>query len=169
VQVGQTVSLSAAVAPANATNKQVTWSVANSSIASVSASGVVSGLAAGTTTVTATTADGNRTASATITVVPSPTTTVIIGDSVRGIRKTGDNLLFYVNGATFADLHYKVNSGGQLNVAMTPTGGGNYTYPVQGLQQGDTIEYFFTYNPGNGALDTPWQTYVHGVTHGVVE
>ncbi|WP_128660015.1 family 16 glycosylhydrolase [Paenibacillus sp. 598K] len=169
VQVGQTVSLSASVAPTNATNKQVAWSVANSSIASVSASGVVTGLAAGTTTVTATTADGNRTATATITVVPPPTTTVIIGDSVRGIRKTGDNLLFYVNGATFADLHYKVNGGGQLNVAMTPTGGGNYTYPVQGLQQGDTVEYFFTYNPGNGALDTPWQTYVHGVTQGVIE
>ncbi|GAB6930937.1 hypothetical protein JCM10914A_49200 [Paenibacillus sp. JCM 10914] len=96
---------------------------------------------------------------------PSPGE-VIIGDEVRGLKKTGNDLLFYVNGATFADLHYKINNGGQLNVAMTPTGNGNYTYAVNNLQQGDTVEYFFTYNPGQGALDTPWYTYVHGVTQG---
>lgn len=93
--------------------------------------------------------------------------TVIIGDAVRGLKKTGDNLLFYVNGATFADLHYKINNGGQMNVAMSSDGNGNYTYPVNNLQAGDTVEYFFTYNPGQGALDTPWQTYIHGVTQGV--
>ncbi|MBU5670658.1 glycoside hydrolase family 16 protein [Paenibacillus brevis] len=92
---------------------------------------------------------------------------VIIGDAVRGLKKTGDDLLFYVNGATFADLHYKINNGGQMNVAMTSDGNGNYTYPVNNLQSGDTVEYFFTYNPGQGALDTPWQTYIHGVTQGV--
>ncbi|GIO35525.1 hypothetical protein J41TS12_03860 [Paenibacillus antibioticophila] len=92
---------------------------------------------------------------------------VIIGDAVRGLKKTGDDLLFYVNGATFADLHYKINNGGQMNVAMTSDGNGNYTYPVNNLQAGDTVEYFFTYNPGQGALDTPWQTYIHGVTQGV--
>lgn len=92
---------------------------------------------------------------------------VIIGDAVRGLKKTDDNLLFYVNGATFADLHYNINNGGQMNVAMISDGNGNYTYPVNNLQAGDTVEYFFTYNPGQGALDTPWQTYIHGVTQGV--
>lgn len=74
-----------------------------------------------------------------------------------------------MNGATFADLHYKINNGGQQNVAMTSAGNGNYTYAVNNLQQGDTVEYFFTYNPGQGALDSPWQTYVHGVTQGTPE
>ncbi|MEF2966568.1 glycoside hydrolase family 16 protein [Paenibacillus sp. M1] len=97
---------------------------------------------------------------------PEEPSTIVIGDEVKGLKKTGDNLLFYVNGATFADLHYKINNGVQLNVAMTSTGNGNYTYAVNNLQQGDTVEYFFTYNPGQGALDTPWQTYVHGVTQG---
>lgn len=100
---------------------------------------------------------------------PGTPSTVVIGDQVKGLKKTGDNLLFYVNGATFADLHYKINNGGQLNVAMTPVGNGNYTYAVNNLSQGDTVEYFFTYNPGQGALDTPWQTYVHGVTQGTPE
>lgn len=169
VEVGQNVQVNASVAPSNATNKQVTWSVANSSIASVNPNGVVTGIAPGTTTVTAKTADGNKTASASITVVPAPSTVIVIGDEVKGLKKSGNNLQFYVNGATFADLHYKINNGGQLNVAMNPIGNGNYTYPVNNVKQGDTVEYFFTYNPGQGALDTPWQTYVHGVTQGTPE
>ncbi|MGO4180718.1 family 16 glycosylhydrolase [Paenibacillus sp. TAF43_2] len=169
LQVGQSVQLNANVAPSNATNKQVTWSVSGTSIASVNQNGVVTGLAPGTTTVTATTADGNKTASSTITVVPAPSTVIVIGDAVRGLKKAGNNLTFYVNGATFADLHYKINNGAQQNVAMTSAGNGNYTYPVNNLQSGDTVEYFFTYNPGQGALDTPWLTYIHGVTQGTPE
>ncbi|GGF93050.1 family 16 glycosylhydrolase [Paenibacillus aceti] len=169
VEVDQQVQLHANVTPANATNKQVSWTVSNASVASVNQNGVVTGLAPGTATVTAATVDGNKTAVCTITVLPKAPAVVIIGDEVRGLKKTGDNLLFYVNGATFADLHYKLNNGGQLNVAMMPTGDGNYTYPINNLQYGDTIEYFFTYNPGQGALDTPWMTYVHAVTQGTVE
>ncbi|MDQ6417828.1 family 16 glycosylhydrolase [Paenibacillus sp. LHD-117] len=166
LKVGQTEQLNANVAPSGATNKTVTWSVANSSVASVNANGLVTGVAPGTTTVTATTADGSFTDVSTITVLP---TVIIIGDGVRGIKKSGNNLLFYVNGATFSDLHYKINNGVQLNVAMTNDGNGNFTYPVNNLQPGDTVEYFFTYNPGQGALDTPWQTYIHGVTQGTPE
>lgn len=169
VEVGKNIQLTANVAPANATNKGVTWSVSNTAVASVSSTGSVTGLTPGTATVTATTADGGKTAVSTITVVQPPPVTVVIGDNVRGLKKTGNNLLFYVNGATFADLHYKINGGGQLNVAMTPAGGGNYTYSLNNLQQGDTVEYSFTYNPGQGALDTPWKTYVHGVTQGTPE
>lgn len=169
VEVGKSLQLNAGIAPSNATNKQVTWSVSGASVASVSQEGVVTGLAPGTATVTATSVDGQKTASSTITVVPAPSSVIVIGDEVRGLKKIGNDLLFYINGATFADLHYKINNGGQLNVAMTPTGNGNYTYPVNNLKQGDTVEYFFTYNPGQGALDTPWLTYIHGVTQGTPE
>lgn len=169
LQQGQTVQLTANVAPANATNKQVAWSVSNPSVASVNASGLVTALAAGTTTVTVTTADGSKTANATITVTAQQPTTYIIGDTVKGVKKTGNNLVFYVNGASFADLHYKVNNGPQINVAMSTTGNGNFTYPLNNMQQGDTIQYSFTYNPGQGALDTTWFTYVHGVTQGTPE
>jgi uncharacterized protein YjdB len=130
----------------------------------VNTSGLVTGAAPGTATVTATTASGNFTASSTITVVAQQQTTVTIGDAVRGLKKTGNNLVFYVNGASFADLHYKVNNGAQVNIGMTTTGNGNYTFPLNNLQAGDKVEYFFTYNPGQGALDTAWFTYVHGVT-----
>lgn len=82
-----------------------------------------------------------------------------VGDGTVGFNRTNGTLEFYVNGATFADLHYKVNNGGQVNVGMTNDGSGNFTYTVEGLNIGDTIEYFFTYNPGTGALDSAWASY----------
>lgn len=82
-----------------------------------------------------------------------------VGDDAVGFNRTNGTLEFYVNGAEFADLHYKVNNGGQINVGMTGDGNRNFTYTVSDLNIGDTIEYFFTYNPGNGALDTAWASY----------
>ncbi|WP_271781866.1 Ig-like domain-containing protein [Aquimarina algiphila] len=68
IDVGQTSNLTATVAPANATNKNVTWSSSNTAIATVNGTGVVTGVDAGTATITATSVDGNFTATSTITV-----------------------------------------------------------------------------------------------------
>ena len=65
-----TIKLTATVAPADATNKNVTWSSDNESVATVS-DGVVTGVATGTAQITATTVDGNHTASCTVTVTTS--------------------------------------------------------------------------------------------------
>jgi len=60
VAVGQTTTLTATVAPANATNQTITWSSLNTGIATVNAqTGVVTGVSAGTATIRATAADGN--------------------------------------------------------------------------------------------------------------
>ena len=68
VEVNASVPRVATVAPENAINQHVTWSSANSTIASV-ADGVVTGVALGNTTVTVTTEDGGYTATCTVTVV----------------------------------------------------------------------------------------------------
>ena len=68
VAVGGSTSLTADVSPADATNKNVSWSSGNTTIAAVNASGVVTGVAAGNATITVTTADGDYTASSAITV-----------------------------------------------------------------------------------------------------
>ena len=73
---GNTQQLSATISPANATNKNVTWSSSNNAIATVNSIGLVTAVAAGTATITATTQDGNKTASATITVNPNTNFTV---------------------------------------------------------------------------------------------
>lgn len=60
---GKTLTLAAAVLPNNATDKNVTWSSSNPAAATVSASGVVTAVAVGNTTITVTTEDGGFTAS----------------------------------------------------------------------------------------------------------
>ncbi|KAB2861936.1 MAG: family 16 glycosylhydrolase, partial [Exiguobacterium chiriqhucha] len=67
-KAGQTTRLSATVAPTNATNKKVTWSSSDESVAKVSASGVVTAVANGTAEITVTTEDGGQTDTATVTV-----------------------------------------------------------------------------------------------------
>ncbi len=67
--VGATQQLTATVSPANASLKSVTWTSSNTAVARVSATGVVSGVANGTATVTATTLDGEKTASLNVTIV----------------------------------------------------------------------------------------------------
>lgn len=69
--VGGTQQLTATVSPADATNKTVSWSSSNTSVATVNAGGLVTGVAAGSATITVTTQDGARTASSAITVSSS--------------------------------------------------------------------------------------------------
>ncbi|MDQ6528401.1 Ig-like domain-containing protein [Flavobacterium sp. LHD-85] len=73
---GNTQQLTATISPTNATNKNVTWSSSNTAIATVNSSGLVTAVSSGTATITATTQDGNKTASATITVNPNTNFTV---------------------------------------------------------------------------------------------
>jgi uncharacterized protein YjdB len=63
-----TQQLTATVSPADAANKAVTWSSSNTSIATVSSTGLVKAVAAGTATITVTTQNGNKTATCTVTV-----------------------------------------------------------------------------------------------------
>ncbi len=71
VAVGKTVTLTAAVAPSNATDKKVTWSSYDKAIATVDSAGKVTGVAPGTTTIRVKTKDGGFTAKCKVTVKES--------------------------------------------------------------------------------------------------
>ena len=70
--IGETVALTATVLPANADNKNVSWSSSNPSIASVSANGIVSALTNGSARIAVQTNEGGFTAFCDVTVAGSP-------------------------------------------------------------------------------------------------
>ena len=78
--VGETETLTATVLPSDATNKAVSWTSNNTTVADVS-NGMVTAKEPGTATITVITADGNYTAQCTITVIP-----VEKGVVIRGVR-----------------------------------------------------------------------------------
>ncbi|VUZ26858.1 Uncharacterised protein [Acetobacterium wieringae] len=66
---GGTSTLTATITPSDADNKSIIWSSSDTKIASVDANGKVTARSVGVTTITATSVDGNKTASCVVTVV----------------------------------------------------------------------------------------------------
>ena len=83
--VDDNLTLTATVAPDNATDKTVTWSSSAPTIASVDASGKVTALAVGTTTITATTTNG-KTATCTVEVKPIEAESVSLSQTIAAIK-----------------------------------------------------------------------------------
>ena len=71
LEVGKTYSLTVTVSPSNVTNKIVTWTSSDESVATVDTAGRVTAKKVGSVTITATTQDGNKKATCTVTVVNS--------------------------------------------------------------------------------------------------
>ncbi len=91
--------LIATVLPANASNKNVTWSSSDNAVASVDANGIVSALGIGSATIGATTADGGFDAQASVTVIEQPEGVVIeLEDFIAtgGSSANGDNSMGYL-------------------------------------------------------------------------
>ena len=66
--MGDTETLTATVAPNDATDKSVTWTSSDTSVATVSNTGLVTAEASGTATITVKTTDGNKTDTCEVTV-----------------------------------------------------------------------------------------------------
>ena len=91
---GGTKTLTATVKPDNATNKAVTWSSSNTSVATVSSSGKVTAVADGSATITVKTKDGGYTATCKVTVKSNVKVTgVTLDKTTLKIKKGGAKIL----------------------------------------------------------------------------
>lgn len=118
VGLGKTKSVGRTFTPSNTTNKALTWTSNNTSIATVNSSGVVSGLALGTTTVTATTTDGsNITATGSVRVYKPVTDLSLSKYNVTLGLNDSDTVTAYI---TPSDAYYN-SAGFRIESATSPT------------------------------------------------
>ena len=89
---GDSMTLTATVAPSNAMNKNVIWTSSDPSVATVSQSGVITAIKAGSTTVVATTVDGEKTAACEIVVIVPVNSISLDKESLELIEGDGASL-----------------------------------------------------------------------------
>ncbi len=114
VLVGGQTTLTATITPGDATDKRVEWTSSNNAVATAYG-GVIKGYAPGTTTVTATTADGKFSASCQVVVLESGSTiTLLVDGAVKAlttpIEVSGDGVVYVPLVETFKHLGVTMNS-----------------------------------------------------------
>jgi len=130
IEVGSTQQLTATIAPDNATTKTVRWLTSAAGIATVSPTGLVTAVAAGAATITATTVDGSFT----------DTTAVAVTDAIPATPATpsataGDAQVVIswaaVSGATSYKLYWARGGSVDTNSSMIPIASGvTYTHTL---------------------------------------
>ncbi len=126
LSLGGTYGLTATVSPSNATNKAVSWTSSNTSVATVSSSGLVTAKAAGNTTITVRTADGNKTATCSVTVNAKTLSSITISGQTTAFD-VGDEFTF---GGTVT-AHYSDSSSSDVTNLALFTG---YNMSLPGTQ-----------------------------------
>lgn len=121
IVIGAKQQITATLTPANSSNQKVLWSSSDTSVAKVDASGLVTGIAEGTATITATKAQNQKTAASIIKVSKPYTFTVnFYKPSNWG---TGINIYYWATepAGTIPEVSWP-------GVRMTDNGDGWYTY-----------------------------------------
>jgi hypothetical protein len=180
VAVNDNVQLTATVSPAKAATS-VTWSTSNAAVATVSASGLVTGVAAGTATIRATA--GGVSGSSTITVASSPPPSddpVIVGaGDIASCSSTGDeataNLLDNIAGTviTLGDNAYSSGTATEYTNCYGPSWGRHLarTRPSPGNHEYNTLDatgYYGYFGSAAGDPAKGYYSYDVGAWHVIV-
>ncbi len=115
IEAGSSETLTATVSPNNATNKNVTWSSSNTSVATVSG-GVISAKATGSATITVTTVDGSKTATCLVTVTDAQIETLTI---TRSSFSTSGGYAWYDWSQATSDNGSTITGKGELYTTTT--------------------------------------------------
>lgn len=125
LQIGGNETLTATVAPSNATDKSITWTSSTPAVATVN-NGTVNALTAGTTTITVTTVDGNKTATCTVAVTagpPVPATTLSLHEpekyEAKAIAGGYGGTLNVLDGHEYEVYYFTRDAGSKFCVATT--------------------------------------------------
>lgn len=150
INTGSAQTLAATIAPANATNKSVTWSSSNTTVATV-VSGVVTANAAGSAVITVTTTDGGKTATCNVTVT-NPQGPTSINEGFDGVTGTSTSITSGIpTGWTFSSGMAIYNTTGNYGVSSPSiklqTTGNQITTPAFNLTAQATLSFWVK---GNG-------------------
>ncbi|HQD54813.1 MAG TPA: Ig-like domain-containing protein, partial [Peptococcaceae bacterium] len=150
--VGETITLTATVIPADATNKNVSWSSSNEGIATVDAYGKVTAVNVGTAYITVTTEDGNKTATCEVTVVPVPITDFACS------ANNGSSVEFTWTaavGASSVEIQQSEDGGMTWETAYTvPIAADAASAKVVGLTAGENYQFKLVVMGGNNEGDS---------------
>ncbi|MBF4515817.1 Ig-like domain-containing protein [Flavobacterium sp. ANB] len=159
LSVGATQQLTPTVAPANATNKTVTYSSNNTGVATVNGSGLVTAVASGSATITVTTQDGAKTATSVITVNSSnvAVTSVSLSPSSATLAVGGTQQLIPTvlpSNATNKSVNYASNNTSVATVnssgLVTAVSAGTATITVTTVDGNKTSTAAITVNAATG-------------------
>ena len=163
ISVGEKRKLNVVFNPSNATNKNLTWSSADKSIVTVDNNGNITGVKKGTTTVTATSVDGNYKATITVNVVETATTEKIaptrITTYVNGIKKkyakAGDTVTLVVEFSEEISVKPQIEIAGI--VAQVPNGTTSFSASVvlsSSVRDGEIPVKISNYKAKSGKIGT---------------
>ncbi len=135
---GTSTTISATITPSNATNKTVIWSSSNTGVATVS-NGKITAKKEGTTTITATTKDGNKKATCKVTVTKKQiavtggywlinTPTIYVGSKFD----FGGKYVIVPNDATDQSIKWSVSNTSIISINGSV---------IKGLKSGDAVVY----------------------------
>ena len=150
---GNTFRLIATVAPADASNKAVTWASSNDAVATVNSTGLVTAVAPGTATITVTTVEGGYTAQCVITVtnVNVPVTGVSLNETSKTLNPNGTFQLIATvqpNNATNKAVNWTTSDSNVATVSanglVTARGLGTATITVTTVDGGKTATCVIT-------------------------
>ena len=158
IKEGEYITLVATVTPSNADNKSVSWSSSSDAVATVDASGKVTGVKAGSATITATAADGGMKATCSLSVEANLATSVTVEaknvSAISAVLAGKANLSSTVASDLKVGFQYSKSAGilpsNSTTIEATDADVNyNYTTPITGLEPA-TKYYFRSFVRQNG-------------------